>query len=84
MSRICLTPSGGVLTVGDVKTKKGEKTRSNSPAVCQETFSDGSRLSELADGAFILQETSHAVQPCVEQPAPYNQPPPKPKLKTEL
>jgi hypothetical protein len=64
-----------------MKAKKGEKSWSNAPVVRQETFNDGS---ELADGAFILQETSHAVQPYVEQPAPYNQPPPKPKLKAEL
>ena len=68
---------------GDMKVKKGEKYQTNAPVVRQEAFSDGSRLSELADGAFILQETSHAVQPYVEQPAPYNQPPPKPKLKAE-
>ncbi len=67
-----------------MKAIMGEKYQPNAPVVRQETFSDGSRLSELADGCFILQETSHAVQPYVEQSAPYNQPPPKPKLKTEL
>ena len=67
-----------------MKATKGEKSPLNSPVVRQETFKDGSRLSELANGAFVLQETSQAVQPYVEQPAPYNQPPPKPKLKAEL
>ena len=66
-----------------MKAKKDEKYQPNAPMVRQETFSDGSRLSELADGCFILQETSHAVQPYVEQPAPYNKPPPKPMLKSE-
>ena len=66
-----------------MKATKGDKSGSNSPVVRQENFSDGSQLSELANGAFILQETSQAVQPYVEQPAPYNKPPPKPKLKTE-
>ena len=39
---------------GDMKGKKDEKYQPNAPVVRQETFSDGSRLSELADGCFIL------------------------------
>lgn len=51
----------------------------------QETFSDGSELTELENGAYVLRETSQArPQPFIEQPAPYSQPPPKPKLKEKL
>lgn len=55
---------------------------SSANVVKKETFSDGSELTELENGAYVLRETSEArPQPFVEQPAPYSQPPPKPKLK---
>jgi len=53
---------------------------SESDVVSRETFSDGSQVVELKNGCLILFEpkTSNVLN-FAEQPAPYDQPPPKPK-----
>jgi hypothetical protein len=52
----------------------GEKVRS------REVFKDGSQLVELENGSLLLLEgkSSKALM-FAEQPAPYSEPPPKPK-----
>jgi len=46
----------------------------------REVFKDGSQLVELENGSLLLLEgKSSKVLMFAEQPAPYNEPPPKPK-----
>jgi hypothetical protein len=53
---------------------------SESDVVSRETFSDGSQVVELRNGTLLLLESRTAnVLNFAEQPAPYDQPPPKPK-----
>jgi hypothetical protein len=52
--------------------------------VRRETFSDGSAVVELANGSLLLLESKSArTANFAEQPAPYDQPAPKPMRRDE-
>jgi len=69
--------------MADVHKAPGQNGESNARIVRRETFSDGSELIELEGGTILLREGRSAnVDLMGEQPAPYDQPAPKPKART--
>jgi len=61
----------------------GQNGESNARVVRKETFSDGSELIELEGGTILLREGMSARPEVMgEQPAPYDQPAPKPRQGT--